>query len=283
MSSTPQPATGGGGVAPEEHVVRAGETMVVIAKQHGITLKALLTANPQIKDPNLIRVGQVINLPSGQIVVPPPLPSPATPAAPPSTAPPTVTSAPSDEDAQAFAAMDKRDKAKNLHPIFRERLTMLAGILARNGMKALITDGRRTLAEQDKLFQIGRRGIPGERKVTNARGGLSNHNYGLAVDMYPVLPDSSGKERVFTDIPKGASVEFAHAFNRVQRAIGEQSEGLRLFWGARFSGIGDTPHVQLLAENNMNARECLRIFKDNGEDLDAVWREATRRVKPLTT
>jgi LysM repeat protein len=282
MSSTPQPAASGG-VAPEEHVVRAGETLLVIAKQHGITLKALLAANPQLKDPNLIRVGQSINLPPGQVVVPESLPSPEPPATSPGTTPPAVTSVSSDEDAQAFAAMDKRGKAKNLHPIFTERLTMLAGILARNGMKALITDGRRTLAEQDKLFQIGRRGIAGERKVTNARGGLSNHNYGLAVDMYPVLPDSTGKERVFTDIPKGASVEFAHAFNRVQRAIGEQSEGLGLFWGARFSGIGDTPHVQLLAEDNLNARECLRIFKDNGEDLDAVWKEAARRVKPLTT
>jgi peptidoglycan L-alanyl-D-glutamate endopeptidase CwlK len=177
--------------------------------------------------------------------------------------------------------MDARGKAQNVHPILKERLTMLAGILAQSGMKALITDGRRTFAEQDKIFQIGRRGIAGEKIVTKARGGQSNHNYGLAVDMYPVLPDSTGKERVFTEIPKHASVEFAHAFNRVQRAIGEQAEGLGLFWGARFSGIVDTPHIQLLAESDMKPSECLRILNAHNGDLNAVWDEATKRVKSL--
>jgi hypothetical protein len=99
--------------------------------------------------------------------------------------------------------------------------------------------------------------------------------------MYPVLPDSTGKERVFTEIPKHASVEFAHAFNRVQRAIGEQAEGLGLFWGARFSGIVDTPHIQLLAESDMKPSECLRILNAHNGDLNAVWDEATKRVKSL--
>lgn len=275
MSSSPQPA--GAGAAPAtQHKVQPGETLSVIAQKRGVILKALLAANTDIKDPNLIKVGQMINLPPGQVVVPTAPVVPAQPATPPAASSPAAGAV-----SAAFAGMDARGKAQNVHPLLRERLTMLAGILAQSGMKALITDGRRTFAEQEKIFQIGRRGIPGERIVTKARGGQSNHNYGLAVDMYPVLPDSTGKERVFTDIPKHSSVEFAHAFNRVQRAIGEQAEGLGLFWGARFSGIVDTPHIQLVAESDLKPSECRRILDAHNGDLNAVWDEATKRAKSI--
>ncbi|HEV2801173.1 MAG TPA: LysM peptidoglycan-binding domain-containing protein [Pyrinomonadaceae bacterium] len=260
---------------PGKHTVSSGETLTIISRKHGVTLKALLDANPNIKDPDRISIGQVLNLPAGRVEVPPldPVPLPAPQAAGAATA--ALMSA-------AFAAMDKRGKAKKIHPVLRERLALLAVVLEGRGMKVLITDGMRTFAEQDELFKKGRRGIPGEDKVTFARGGQSNHNYGLAVDLYPVLPDSTGKEKVFTDIPKNSSVEFKRAFDRIQRTAGEEAEGLGLFWGARFRGIVDTPHIQLLAESNMKPAECLRIMTRNGGSLDAVWEEAARRVKPLS-
>jgi putative chitinase len=46
--------------------VRAGDTLGHIARQHGITLSALLQANPEITNPNLIRPGQIINVPEVQ-------------------------------------------------------------------------------------------------------------------------------------------------------------------------------------------------------------------------
>jgi peptidoglycan LD-endopeptidase CwlK len=255
--------------------ISAGETLSTIARKHGVTLQALLAANTQIKDPDRIKVGQIINLPAGRIEIgamPEPVPRPA-----PETGGTPAAALLSD----AFAGMDKRGKAKKVHPILRERLALLALILDQRGMKALITDGLRTFKEQDDIFKIGRRGIRGESIVTKARGGQSNHNYGLAVDMYPVLPDASGREKVFTDIPKNASVEFKRAFDRIQRTLGEESEGLGLFWGARFSGIADTPHVQLLSEREMKPSECLRILNKNDGNLNAVWEEAARRAKPL--
>ena len=45
------------------YAVKPGDTLSKIAKQNGITLAQLLQLNPQIKDPNKIRVGAVINLP----------------------------------------------------------------------------------------------------------------------------------------------------------------------------------------------------------------------------
>ncbi len=276
MSSNPQ-GTGGAAV---RHKVKPGDTMVAIAKQHGVTLKALQDANPQIKNINQIKVGQLISVPSSLAAAPAAV-APAVSApgvvgavvvpAPDATSPvPAVVAT----DSAAFAAMDKRGKAKRLHPIFRERLVLLAEGLARRGMQALITDGLRTVAEQDALFAQGRT-KPGP-KVTNARGGQSNHNYGLAVDMYPVI---GGK--VLVDVPRGASVELRRMFNAVQDAIGDEAERLGLFWGARFHGIRDTPHIQLLPEQELRPSEAFKILNKAGGNLEAVWAEATKRVKPL--
>ena len=45
------------------YTVVKGDTMSGIAQRHGVTLAALIAANPQIKDPNIIIAGQSINIP----------------------------------------------------------------------------------------------------------------------------------------------------------------------------------------------------------------------------
>jgi peptidoglycan/xylan/chitin deacetylase (PgdA/CDA1 family) len=54
------------------YTVRAGDTLSSIAARHGTTVSALAAAN-NIANPNLIRVGQVLRIPSA---VPPPAPAP---------------------------------------------------------------------------------------------------------------------------------------------------------------------------------------------------------------
>ena len=46
------------------YTVKAGDTLSKIATRNGATLPQLLQANPQIKDPNKINIGDVINLPN---------------------------------------------------------------------------------------------------------------------------------------------------------------------------------------------------------------------------
>tara|TARA_R100000278_G_scaffold94301_1_gene71990 strand:- start:629 stop:1474 length:846 start_codon:yes stop_codon:yes gene_type:complete len=46
--------------------VKSGDTLSQIAKKKGVTLKALLKANPGIKNANMIKVGQTIKVPTGQ-------------------------------------------------------------------------------------------------------------------------------------------------------------------------------------------------------------------------
>lgn len=52
------------------YIVKAGDTLSKIATRNGLTLAQLLQANPQIKDPNRISVGDAINLPNSASSVP---------------------------------------------------------------------------------------------------------------------------------------------------------------------------------------------------------------------
>lgn len=59
---------GTGGIPPtggSVYYVQAGDTLKKIAARFGATLDALLAANPQIANPNLIYVGQAVKLPAG--------------------------------------------------------------------------------------------------------------------------------------------------------------------------------------------------------------------------
>jgi LysM repeat protein len=69
----------------QTYTVQAGDNLYRISLRFGVTLQALLAANPAITNPNLIYVGQVIIIPAGG-TTPPTTPPPGTP--PPSTPPP---------------------------------------------------------------------------------------------------------------------------------------------------------------------------------------------------
>ena len=77
------------------YTVKAGDNLSKVAKRNGVSLAQLLKANPQISNPNKIRVGQVINLPNGSTSTDntQPLPSKVVPATPAPTATSTATAA----------------------------------------------------------------------------------------------------------------------------------------------------------------------------------------------
>ena len=122
---------------------------------------------------------------------------------------------------------DKTDgKIKTLHPKLRPIASRFINeVQKRLGHKLRITDGYRTFAEQDKLYAQGR--TTAGNKVTNAKGGQSYHNYGLAFDTY------------FTENGK---VTFKKAITSEVAKIGEE---LGLEWGGRWTSLKDMPHFQL--------------------------------------
>ena len=48
-----------------QHTVKSGDTLSAIARQNGVSLSALIKANPQIANPDLIYPGDKINIPGG--------------------------------------------------------------------------------------------------------------------------------------------------------------------------------------------------------------------------
>lgn len=54
-----------GAASAAPYVVQGNDTMYLIAKRHGILLNALIKANPQVANPNIIWPGMVLNLPNG--------------------------------------------------------------------------------------------------------------------------------------------------------------------------------------------------------------------------
>lgn len=112
---------------------------------------------------------------------------------------------------------------EGLNPEFAAKLTLFEKKLAANGIKVMLTCGYRSIEEQERLYAQGRT-KPG-KKVTNARGGDSWHNWGLAADYAFII---NGK--VTWDGPWTT-------FGKIARECG-------LEWGGDFKSIVDRPHVQ---------------------------------------
>ena len=70
------------------YTVKAGDTLSKIAARNGLSLAQLLQANPQISDPNKIRVGDVLNLPNSPGMNEPTRPLPSNPLGSPTTSGP---------------------------------------------------------------------------------------------------------------------------------------------------------------------------------------------------
>lgn len=104
--------------------------------------------------------------------------------------------------------------------------TFLARVLG-TGLRVRLISGTRSYAEQNVLFRRGRYGHPGP-VVTNARGGQSLHNFGVAWDIG--LFDAQGR------------------YLRDGRAYDEAAQAGRsdaLEWGGDNVRFVDRPHYQL--------------------------------------
>lgn len=89
----------------------------------------------------------------------------------------------------------------DLNPEFRLMVDPWLADCAAGGIDILVTCTLRTLEDQAVLYAQGRT-TPGAI-VTNAKPGQSAHNYGLALDVVPLIhgkPDWSGSSPVWTEL-----------------------------------------------------------------------------------
>jgi peptidoglycan L-alanyl-D-glutamate endopeptidase CwlK len=123
------------------------------------------------------------------------------------------------------------------------------------GLAILITQGLRTWEEQDSLYALGRTTPPiGKGNiVTNAKGGQSFHNFGLAFDI--VVLDSVGKADWDTNHPGWAMAA------KIGKSLG-------LEWGGDFKSLKDLPHYQYTCGVSLD--RCRQLFPSG---LPSLWAE----------
>lgn len=127
------------------------------------------------------------------------------------------------------------DRIRFAHPRLREQL--LRDYLDINkqlpkGIRLRFSHVLRTIAEQNELYAQGR--TKKGNKVTNAKGGQSIHNYGLAFDIV-ILKDLDNNGTFET-----ASWDQDVHFLKVIKFF--KSKGY--VWGGDFKSISDKPHFQ---------------------------------------
>lgn len=154
-------------------------------------------------------------------------------------------------------SFDPRKKLSAVHPKLAVYANQMAEALAKRGISILLTDGLRTFEEQDKLYAKGR--TTSGKIVTYARGGYSNHNYGLAFD---VVPLRNGKPDW-------------DASRETWNIIGDEGKRVGLEWGGTWKKLVDLPHFQLPV--GLEVEQCLTLFRKGG--VSAVWAEADRRLR----
>lgn len=133
----------------------------------------------------------------------------------------------------------------SLHPKIREHVRQLiTNIEAQLDTKMVVTDGFRSIEEQKRIIAAG--------NTDAAKPGRSLHQYGLAVDMWPML---NGKK-----ITKSTRNSYPH-----WEEIGKIAKSLGFRWGMYFKTPGSEPwHFDM--NLGFNWQELLKRYNNN--DLD---------------
>ena len=141
------------------------------------------------------------------------------------------------EIAKASIVFDIRSESniQTLHPTAQLKarvfLRDVTAQLGTNGLVFKIISGTRTYDEQNDLYAQGR--TRSGKIVTNARGGFSNHNFGVAWDI-----------GIFKN---GQYIEESELYKSAG-AIGKQ-HGLE--WGGDWETFTDGPHFQVVPEASL--------------------------------
>ena len=108
----------------------------------------------------------------------------------------------------------------SLHPYFRDQIIQLLNACKSQGIELEIVEAFRTHAKQGEYFGMG-------RKYTRSLGGQSKHQYGVAIDVVPMVDD----------VPQWDN-------QHLWKKIGMIGEKLGLRWGGRWRAPYDPAHFE---------------------------------------
>lgn len=140
-----------------------------------------------------------------------------------------------------------------LHPQVRGLIRkFINSVYTEHQVQLVIVQDYRTYEQQDALYAKGR--TASGSIVTNAKGGQSNHNFSLAVDVFPLWDDGllhmDGKS-------DAKNIKILKKIAPVGKSIG-------LEWGGDWKSIEDNPHFQLKTGKTMS--QLRQLTKDAGGD-----------------
>lgn len=148
------------------------------------------------------------------------------------------------------------DRINTFHPQYREWLKELY-IEANNkllpkGYRLRFTHVLRTKEEQDALYAQGR--TKKGSIVTNAKGGQSIHNYGLAFDIV-----------ILRDLDNNGTFETADfTVNEYWKRVASFFKSKGFTWGGDFKSLKDAPHFELSKGRAWRDFEAMKTYKKDG-------------------
>ncbi|WP_313889028.1 M15 family metallopeptidase [Peribacillus sp. TH24] len=131
--------------------------------------------------------------------------------------------------------LDKIKLTDELHPIVAEKKEKLIQQANEKGIVVIITAGFRTLEEQNDLYEKGR--LKSGSIVTNARGGESLHNFGLAIDFALLNKQGEAIWNMEYDGNDNGESDWMEVVS-IAKDLGFE-------WGGDWSGFKDYPHLQM--------------------------------------
>ena len=135
------------------------------------------------------------------------------------------------------------ERIKSMHPLLRDELTAEYLEINRRLPKYVrlrFTHTYRSIQEQNELYDIGRT-IKGN-KVTNAKGGQSFHNYGLAFDIVILLDKDQN----------GTFESISYAQDEAFFKVVDYFKSKGWIWGGDFKTFKDKPHFQKTFNNSIS-------------------------------
>lgn len=134
---------------------------------------------------------------------------------------------------------------EKLHPKVRNKATEFINKVEKElGIKLRVTSTLRTYAEQDKLYAQGRTTKGGI--VTNAKGGQSNHNFGTALDVVPIVNGQADWKTT------------SDTWNKIAKV----GKSLGFEWGGDWKSFVDKPHFEMTFNNSLAQ---MRSKQEKGE------------------
>jgi LysM repeat protein len=226
--------------------VQAGDTLGKIAKKFygdASRFSAIVAAN-SIRNPDKLKVGQELVIPDPAVGVMPVAVSPAPV--------PFISGISTPPQLNPTAHLNEQ-RLSGMFPALAVRARCMVELSAHEGIALLITQGLRTWEEQDALHAKGHTLAPLGKQyiVTNAKGGQSFHNFGLAFDI--VVLDSVGK----------ADWNVAHPYWKRSAEIGKT---VGLEWGGDWKSFKDLPHFQYVGD--LTIARCRELYASG---LQAIW------------